>query len=1595
MWAKLSRALEGKEAAGETPRRRRSGSIASSSSARKHPEGYIPSSTSFASSSKSAYTATAAPSLARSYATASTEALRHEEPRLIRTESVQDRREHDHREQRSSSHDRRKERRRDRSRSRSRDRKRDHHQHRTGSRETDERRYQTEDRSKKRDGTDRGLSRSVTEQELPERSGRGPETIGSLTNRTGPRQSDSSPDQDIRVPGVSPYQTPVQTSALVTDQFPGQFPAQTSAPYRPPLSISEGGPGLAADYYGDQGQSVSDQPGVRPPEPSLIVGAQPHLHAPSPVAAPPVEPSAVGAVGAAATFFGEDTVESPQSGPGPSDVGPSFGHPGQIAGGVAAAGAATLAYSSMASTSAHGASSQQPMPSGVPSAPPSHSYSAPVVPTLGAAAAGAALGYMAGHQGSHGRPSRPSSQSNANPVYIPASPHHTPSKPGKHSAAANTSLIAAGSVAAVAGSVISSHHHSGQQTENYTSAAPAYPSAAMSHQHRHRGPLGKFVDFWKDPQAVGEFEEYTEYIGVCRHCFEPGSSPRDAPRKHRSRRRRSGDRYGSSTRIDKESRYYSSDGSSGKGRDKSSWVAAGLTTYGLGKVGTSLFGQNDVYGNGRGGRKGHARNSSLSVAEQTNGHSAQHSAHRTQRLSRPSRSRSRSRSRRRRHSGDTVKTTGHVISRRRHSKSPSRGRNDGVLAAAAGAAVLSATVNGHHQHRSRSTSRRRRQTRTQIGTRESDVMVRHETSLTGSRSRHHDRSSHAHASNTGREHARRSPAQDPIRASSIERKHRKRSKKPRKGFFNFGNSSASSSSSDAEQTVRYDRRSSKPSKAKGKSNKEDEALILGLTSAAALYAASQHSKPGKSKRVTDVPGSNGSQRRHQDAKKVPGHSHEPIQPSALSSYEEGWESASDGESLYSDPSALAFGSFYQHGKSRRRQSQESLGSEGSSGTEKWGWRWGDKREKRKQDALHPKTTAPHQTHISDIPAGGIIGSAAEFRIPTGRPGSMNQTAHDAAPLQQVYPVSTSDPHKFETRQQTYSLPPQTEPLRDFRPVPVPLQHPQPQASVSSAIYSNEAPVQRFYTAPSGPPLLFEVAPRSTVTHQDLHIEPTIGPAPYNQHSPANGGASRASEMDLHRAPLPRRRNSSPVSIRKDRDEPLTRRRASTRDQMSALEMKAIAEELGDNSTKARRDSERLQKREEARRERAKRREAEEQVGLQRAQARARRDSQKGQKEENLQRVPIVNESHPKDSNSTSKVNEVAVRESMAPRSSSLTKSKDVGHPQPRQMPGSMADDRPIYDSREDDQSRRQVQTVESTDSPRRAEPAAFRSTDGDDDHITSILDKYNEADLPMSAYFVLPELMNRSGDRSESKERVREEHESGVIPEVITIAPPGAEESKQDDLPPPSPLNGEPDPRFMPFPWLVPRLRLVAPTPPASFAGSVTGGRSASPSPVAESRHKKSESTDSEGPPRVESAIAPENTNVNESAIESSTRIRDTEGDTDPSSERQRGRRTSPREESRPVNLPDANVEPETPHVPGEFKDDIDFAATVAAGLEDTGFDPSIVVDDASFRRRNSPPGSEAPGTYQAPVLKSLMQTVRSITGSAKVRFTRPRQDPT
>jgi serine/arginine repetitive matrix protein 2 len=142
-----------------------------------------------------------------------------------------------------------------------------------------------------------------------------------------------------------------------------------------------------------------------------------------------------------------------------------------------------------------------------------------------------------------------------------------PGKPEKHSSGSHAGLYTAAGAAGLAayglhqhnshsGSHNHSHTHSHGHLHNHSTSIPGafpgehynngnhsssgvYANGGMTQQHQHTGPVSRFVDWWKDYEDVQKMEEYTEYIGVCKYCFDPRSSVLDAPRKHHYGRRRS------------------------------------------------------------------------------------------------------------------------------------------------------------------------------------------------------------------------------------------------------------------------------------------------------------------------------------------------------------------------------------------------------------------------------------------------------------------------------------------------------------------------------------------------------------------------------------------------------------------------------------------------------------------------------------------------------------------------------------------------------------------------------------------------------------------------------------------------------------------------------------------------------------------------------------------------------------------------------------------------------------------------------------------------------------------------------------------------
>jgi hypothetical protein len=1002
--------------------------------------------------------------------------------------------------------------------------------------------------------------------------------------------------------------------------FPGQIPNQSAAPFRPPLSVDEGGPGLAADYYGDQGQSVLDQPGVRPKPPSVIVGAEPHLMPASPMAAPPVEPSAIGGVGAAADYFSGASGQPPLSSSKPSGTSSKPGKPNGISGSTAAAaaaaGSAAIGFAAGAATgsgpSGNSASFYQqgsnppsistsgypppPAPSstGYSSAPPSntyppppipastiypsgyppasapapgagHHFASPVAPALGAAAAGAAVGYLAGHSGSASQQHQHGSSSSYSPQpavltapsnYISASSTPSasvrPPKNGKHSSNSNTGLYLAGAAALGTAALAHQHHqgHHSQSAEHHpvtgsSQSVDTSGGGALSlYPPRRRGAVGRLVDFWKDPEGVAKFEQYTEAIGVCKYCFEAGSTPRDAPRKHHYHSRRRGsnerlvsERYSSSSRIDKDSRYSSSDNTAGhrhRARGKKSLIATGLGVYGLAKLGKSLFGQSRDFSDNYSVRSGRSTGSgSWSFFRRRRSRSPDQK--RLYGVITQSRSRSRSRDRTSHHYGHRSrdrKEIGITRDGQVYKKETHNGLFGGTVTT-----VVDPSKPKHRHRRSKSRSRSN-SPRGEFARPRRRSSGRYSPQSRGS-------TSNINRSSTG-------SIFGGFFSSRSEKKHPVRTKK--RGFFNFGNSSSSSSDSGLFYGYGSDRRRRRTSEStKRKDRRGTDAVTTGLGSAAAILVANEIVKSNRDRkgkgRSENAGKKDSSHRRHSSRRSS----------SSSSSSEDEWESEDDSSS----DSGLAFGSFAGSRSTISRRSQESLRSDSSSGTGNWLWPWIGKKHSKKRKSSgsdHQPGSIGHEAPFTVPSTGSFVGTTTGAAVgaatgatfaTSGRGEALGGTQND---LQNVHPISTPDPTIFDATKHGSVSSSQSQPILTSRSTSIPIQQPKPFTPVSQVIYSSQpappvavysnqgappavyhtqsAPNPPTYTTPSGPPVFSSIPPiqqprQDKVVASTSQTRPPTDPFQYQVKD--DSFITRGEEKRIPKI-SPTRRMSSPTII---------------------------------------------------------------------------------------------------------------------------------------------------------------------------------------------------------------------------------------------------------------------------------------------------------------------------------------------------------------------------------------------------------------------------------------------------------------------------------
>ena len=905
--------------------------------------------------------------------------------------------------------------------------------------------------------------------------------------------------------------SPATYDPHVPQQFPGQFPAFSAEPYRPSNPAGE-----AADYYGDQGQSIQDQPGVRPNPPAIIPNPDPHLMPASPIVNPPEEPSSMGEVGAAADYYGDGGAPevNGQTSQEPAPKPPKPSKPNKPSGPTGVPDTPNGIPSGLAT---HGSSESSSVPPLTPMTPgtadpqsatfphDSFPHSHTIGPGVGAAAgAAAAAGYMAHHH-------HQSSSSSEHPLQSPYNMQsHEPYTPNGLDQP-NPSIYPPYPTPALNGGYAAHPTHPDHQAIYHPSP---FQSGGLAFQQRQRNPLDKFIDFWRDPEGAGEFEEYTEAIGICKYCFEPGTSSRDAPRKHNYRpRRRSSDRYSNGSKVDKSARYSSSSDDESRrrsGSSKKSWLGGILSGYAV----KSILDNKDFEDsyNVRQSRVSSPRAQSSDSESDSDGKS------RTSRGTYRRSPRSRSpRTERGSYSDSKRKYEG-----RRHSRSRSRSLDGhAVRDAAIGAAVGSAL--------SESKSTRSPKSKGRISSNDS------------SSSSYFDISQPERKSVGG-------GLGSFFTSSSENRKKRK----PRrsKSLFSLQNSSSSSLDADLAFGSGFAKKPHKSQKKKGKGKGKDQdenvdAKLLGLSAAATALAGSSY---GHNRRSGEVLAGKDSRGRRADY-------------ASSATNDEDWEDLGSDDESSSASSALAFGGSGLFGNSE---------DSSDSGTSKWNWRWGSKKDKKKnkRDRDH-FPTGPVLAAGAGAAALGTAALASGYRRDGKHSGSSSGGSPES--LQRVVPIPTSDPSHFDAvaAQPTF-----------VRPGPIPLQQPQPVMPVSQAVYTSQGDSIPAYSAPAGPPFFGAPAPRHggrwdsrdevypERTHRRRDSSPVYDPEPF-QGSTISSSKRRSMPRDTASVQFDLTQEQADKERRADRRE--RKKRDSSGDQGIQLFDREYEDEEGSRRERRRRE----------------------------------------------------------------------------------------------------------------------------------------------------------------------------------------------------------------------------------------------------------------------------------------------------------------------------------------------------------------------------------------------------------------------------------------
>nr|POE78075.1 reticulocyte-binding protein 2 like a [Quercus suber] len=608
--------------------------------------------------------------------------------------------------------------------------------------------------------------------------------------------------------------------------------------------------------------------------------------------------------------------------------------------------------------------------------------------------------------------------------------------------------------------------------------------------HEHKGPIARLKDgllnLISDPEDVQKMEEYTEYIGVCKYCFDPRSSPYDGPRQHHYhprtrdsfenlRRRRSNDRIRRSTsgeslrrsgsaRIDKDSRYYASEEKRRRSNDQAGMLGAGLAAAGVAAGANTLFNDRTNFDDTYSVKSGHRESSA-----------------------RRWRSRSSSRERRRRSSHGVTGGREEYVSGRskngyselRRTKTKSRSVSRDRLGMGA-AAVLGAGAASVASGR-----RRRESPRGQFVRRRSSGSSRDRSPGVGEIlgfSSSKPRVRRSAAKDTRYDIREQRNATDPgflgvfFAQSEPSKKSRNGSHEQRKkdrGFFSFSNGSSSGSDDGMAFGEGFSSKTSLPLRRKSSgrvrrrsSGEHIAATVAGIgATAAALAAAQRGQRISKRGSRPELGARRDVKTRHHAH---PGHTHGP----PGSSDDDEWvdELPSDVEDASSGAeSALAFG----ESRLSARQSMESVGS--NEGLGAWGWRWGgkDKTGKGKRRRAPTENAYNTPTPNSSYYPADTTQHAGPVYEPRGRVHQVESTI-PGTPDRTTPPMQYIDPRPVsESGSMLGSIPGAFDAPPTSRPGAAPLQQPKPVTPIKPAftqdpsVFDEDRPrIRRTQSSPS-------------------------------------------------------------------------------------------------------------------------------------------------------------------------------------------------------------------------------------------------------------------------------------------------------------------------------------------------------------------------------------------------------------------------------------------------------------------------------------------------------------------------------------------------